>query len=363
MSEVHPNRFLIDASEFKRELEFEIARARKRVLIQVMTFECDEVGNWLIERVGKSKAQDKRLVVDAYSLVNINDGLALGSRYFSDRDFKSEVDSTRALLKKRHIDGIEIYVTNRMQWNFARYPFRNHKKLIVIDDVLYLGGLNFSEHNFLWHDFMVRIDDPKHVASVVADLDCTISGRNQSKKVSFHGSDIYFLNGNRSKSLYADLFNQIKSAKKSIKIISPYLSNPLLRELRDVNVPVDILTPQMNNKGIMTKMLLDTSKGRKWNIHLYQGRMSHIKAILIDEVALIFGSSNFDFVSYELEQEIVMACKEKEVIKEFIERVWNVDFENSQLLHSSIQKRYLGARIAIFVAETFVKFLGIFKKA
>ncbi len=362
MSEVHHNRFLIDASEFKRELEHEIARAQKRVLIQVMTFECDEAGNWLLDCVKQSPAQEKKLVVDGYSLVNINDGLALGSRYFFDSGFKAEVDATRQLLKKSHFEGIDIHVTNRMGWNAALYPFRNHKKLIVVDDSLYLGGLNFSDHNFFWHDFLVKISDPELVQSAVDDLASTISGRDQSKVVHFRNASLYFLNGRRSKPHYKSLFDLIKSAKSSIKIITPYLSNPLLNELRNVKVRVDILTPDLNNKGIMTKMLLGAAVGLEWNIHLYQKRMSHVKAILIDDDVLLLGSSNFDFVSYELEQEIVMVCREGEVIEEFLERVWRVDFANSRK-HSSPQKRYLGARIAIFAAETFIRFLGLFKKA
>lgn len=43
-------------------------------------------------------------------------------------------------------------------WN---YPPRNHKKIVVIDNTVYVGGLNFSDHNFSWHDMMVRFHSKK----------------------------------------------------------------------------------------------------------------------------------------------------------------------------------------------------------
>lgn len=361
MSHVQPNRFLIDAEEFKEELASRIALAKHRVFVQVMTFECDEVGNWLLGCMKKSPAKSKKLIVDAYSLVNVNDGLAFGSRYFSDRDFKQEVNETRRLLKAGKTEGIDVHLTNGMGWNPALYPFRNHKKMIIIDDTLYLGGLNFSEHNFEWHDFMVRFEDVDLVERATQDIESTIKGIDQSIRVSSKSSELYFVNGNKSQSQYREVFNLIKFAKKDIKILSPYVSNPLLRELAEVDVTVDIITPQANNKGIMTRLLLGVAANRNWNIHLYSKGMTHAKAILIDEEVLIVGSSNFDFVSYELEQEVIMVTKERELIAEFMQRVWNRDLSSCHL-YSNPERKFLGARMAIFVAETFIKFLGLFKK-
>ena len=39
---------------------------------------------------------------------------------------------------------------------------RNHKKIYVVDDRAYLGGINISDHNFAWRDFMVAHRGPRH---------------------------------------------------------------------------------------------------------------------------------------------------------------------------------------------------------
>ena len=57
---------------------------------------------------------------------------------------------------------------------------RNHKKLYVVDDHAYLGGINISDHNFAWRDFMVRVDDPAVVDALADDFACTEQGERQS---------------------------------------------------------------------------------------------------------------------------------------------------------------------------------------
>jgi cardiolipin synthase len=62
---------------------------------------------------------------------------------------------------------------------------------------------------------------------------------------------------------------------------------------------------------------------------MYQGRMAHLKAMLIDDEYLIVGSSNFDFLSSELMQEIVAVITHRQTIAEFRERVLDVDLKNT----------------------------------
>ena len=49
--------------------------------------------------------------------------------------------------------------------------------------------------------------------------------------------------------------------------------------------------------------------------------MSHMKAILVDDEKLIFGSSNYDLVSYYFEQEVVFMSEDKALIDEFRKKV------------------------------------------
>ena len=47
---------------------------------------------------------------------------------------------------------------------------RNHKKIFVIDDVGYIGGINISDHNFAWLDFNIAVTDRDTVEALVADF-------------------------------------------------------------------------------------------------------------------------------------------------------------------------------------------------
>lgn len=359
MTAPRANRLLIDAEEFKAEVEARINSAKDRVYVQAMTFEMDGAGKWLLEFLRKSNAKEKILSIDAYSLFNINDGWVFGKRYWTTPDYKKEVDETRHFLKSGGLEGIQVHITNRLGWRFHQFPARNHKKLLIVDEVAYVGGLNFSEHNFAWHDLMAIIDNPALVDDLSGDFKCTLKGINQSGKRVFDGEQLYYLDGRNSADVYEVLFEEIYQAKRSIQIISPYVSDPLLAKLigLEPEVKIQIITPSDNNKSIMKHYLMDKTRELPWEIYQYQPGMSHAKAILIDGEKLIIGSSNFDFVSYHLEQEVVWISSDKELIEEFKERVWQEDLQNSTSDFVR-NKKHNAARIIIFVLSGLMRFLG-----
>ena len=57
--------------------------------------------------------------------------------------------------------------------------------------------------------------------------------------------------------------------------------------------------------------------------------MSHLKAMLVDDEHLIAGSSNFDYFSYRIHQEILAVFTDPYVISEFRERVMIPDLANA----------------------------------
>jgi len=57
--------------------------------------------------------------------------------------------------------------------------------------------------------------------------------------------------------------------------------------------------------------------------------MTHLKGMLIDNQYLVAGSSNFDYLSYRLYQELVAIITDAEVLADFRERVMLVDLANS----------------------------------
>jgi len=89
------------------------------------------------------------------------------------------------------------------------------------------------------------------------------------------------------------------------------------------------------------------------DLRLYQRGMTHLKAMLIDDQYLIAGSSNFDYLSYRLYQEIVAIITDAETIADFRERVLLPDLANSLAVDcqaSEFSKRWLGLQTKVFDA-------------
>ncbi|MCP4460705.1 MAG: phosphatidylserine/phosphatidylglycerophosphate/cardiolipin synthase family protein [Cytophagales bacterium] len=354
---------LVDSSEFMEDLEERILEAKDRVLIQAMTFEADTAGMRLFDAMKVSKAKEKILCLDAYSLANINDGWAYGWRYLTNSDHRKEVNETRRILKTKEKFGIQAVVTNPLGILGIRYPYRNHKKVMTVDDVTYIGGINFSEHNFAWHDFMVKISDQEVVEAIVEDFRLTCSKKNQSFIYTANSTRLFFLDGNNSGKEYVELFGEILKAQKSVTVMSPYVSDPLLSKLLDLDehVEVNIVTPRHNNKSLMKNGLYDRLRDKKVNLYEYGGGMSHLKSILIDDSKLIFGSSNFDVVSYYLEQEVVVVSENADLIEDFKKIILEVDLEKSQKIDLATIKKNFRARVIMFLLKNIVAFLGVFR--
>jgi phosphatidylserine/phosphatidylglycerophosphate/cardiolipin synthase-like enzyme len=56
-------------------------------------------------------------------------------------------------------------------------------------------------------------------------------------------------------------------------------------------------------------------------MRLYRGRMTHMKALLIDDDVLVLGSANFDLWSYHFQGEYLAHVTDRAVIDDFRTRV------------------------------------------
>ena len=241
-----PHSLLVDSGEFYAAIAPAILAARRRVYIQVMTFELDTVGARLWQLLARSPAACKILCVDAFSRIKISDRPAFGWRYWTSPSFRAEARRTRRLLRPGVRDGVRIVITNPLGAGWHKYPHRNHKKMMIVDDAAFLGGINFSDHNFAWHDLMLRTTDPTLVSALAADFQITITGRSQNAIIPTPADTrLYLLNGRHSRPAYERLFAEITSARASVIVLSPYLTNPLLSRLRALppSVRVRIITP------------------------------------------------------------------------------------------------------------------------
>ncbi|MEM6681609.1 MAG: phosphatidylserine/phosphatidylglycerophosphate/cardiolipin synthase family protein [Pseudomonadota bacterium] len=361
---------LVGSERFWARLKQDIADARQSVRIQAMTFEADSVGLDVYDALAQSPAPAKHLCVDHFSNFVISDSFIHGPRRLFDRGFCREVQRTKQIFRDASKRGIDLTFTNPLGPLFYKYPHRNHKKLMLIDnDVAYIGGINFSEHNFEWHDMMLRIECPDVAGFLQSDFDQTVSGQNQSRKMCFGDMDLYCLNGAASHALYEDIFSVIRAATKSIQIVSPYITAPFLDVIGQqalAGVSVKIISPAANNKSLLKHYLQHQRAKYPFEILMYEGAMSHLKAILVDDDILMLGSTNFDFASYFLEQEYCAVIRHADTVAQFKTKVLN------DALAASVPYRpdgrhlsQLRSRVILGIAIQYCKFVSrrIYKAA
>ncbi|PYS68419.1 MAG: phosphatidylserine/phosphatidylglycerophosphate/cardiolipin synthase family protein, partial [Acidobacteria bacterium] len=78
-----------------------------------------------------------------------------------------------------------------------------------------------------------------------------------------------------------------------------------LREASRRGVDVKVVTPAANNWSYFANYARLESARSEIDLRLYQRGMTHLKALLIDDHYLVAGSSNFDYLSYRLYQEVL----------------------------------------------------------
>jgi cardiolipin synthase A/B len=307
---------------FMEQLRLVSADARELFYVQAMTFEGDTAGEQIVELMSASPARDKLLVVDGYSDVVVNDSLLHLPPGLFNKSLWDEHRNTQKLLKHAHSKGIRVAKTNPVGAFYHRYPFRNHKKSIVVDNWLFVGGINFSDHNFEWYDMMMRFDSALLSSLAAHDILSNAAGMKTSGVNRDGDTTLVYLNRHSEKE-YAEVFEWIRQAKHSITVYSPYISEPFLAVLKQVSnkVRISIMIPEHNNKGIFSHYLKKVAQQGWFQLYIIPKKMSHVKAILIDDRELIAGSSNFDFISYLFEEELLVKTSSGDIVREFLERI------------------------------------------
>jgi cardiolipin synthase A/B len=304
----------IGSAAFWRRAAEDISAARRRVLVQAMTFEGDQAGLAVAEAIGVSQAADRRVLVDDYTRHVINDTFLKTS---SDPAIHAEAAATWAMFERLRGAGAGVRVTNPLSGNWLRYPLRNHKKLILADDAAWIGGINFSDHNFAWHDMMLRIKDSAVADWLAEAFAADWAGRPRALRRGFGPElDLLSLDGVDNAAHFAPLLQLFREAGRSIEVISAYPTFPFVEAFAAASargVAVTIFTPRPSNKPIVRDYLLARTARSGIAVRLLP-EMTHVKAALIDGEVLVVGSSNFDFVSYRTSADHIAVIRDRALI-------------------------------------------------
>ena len=348
---------LVDFKEFWPRLCEDLRAAQRSVLVQTFAFEGDSVGKQLAEALLNSRARDKRVLADSFTRMVLSDRFRYWPSNFVDEKLKSEARETATMVSQLKAAGVHIRFTNPFGFSPRKILSRNHKKLIVIDEnSAYFGGINFSEHNAAWHDMMFRITERDAVAFLRRDFIDTWEGKEPLAVAKVDGLEILTADGRNNRDAFQRVIDLIDGAERAIFVESPYITFPFYERLRSATrrgVKVTMITPEQNNWRLFADYARLESARSEIDLRLFKGGMSHLKSMLIDDQYLIVGSSNFDYLSYRIHEELIAVITEPAAIADFRELVMLRDLANSRTVEctaSPASKQWLGLQMRLLDA-------------
>jgi cardiolipin synthase len=303
---VNSFRVVVGAAAFVTALRAEARACRESLDVQFSTFEGDDSGQDFAQVLLEcaDRGVEVRLTVDHYSDVVLSDFHPLLVHRLP--EMRQERVRTHALFDRLRDHSVGVRRT-APPGALGRYLlFRDHKKLVILDDrVAFVGGINVSDHNFGWHDLMVRIEGPL-VADLAADYRSSWDGDTVALADARPDGD-FVLNHNAAReSVLEELMRMIAGARETLVIESPYLlGDRLEREIvraAQRGVQVTLIVPDRANRGIVRLWRRRTlQRFQHPNIALLgyraTGGMLHAKFAIADGRRATFGSFNM----FELE--------------------------------------------------------------
>jgi cardiolipin synthase A/B len=322
-----PNRFrlLVGGDAFCRAVAEDLGAAPGRVCVQFSTFEGDRAGqafgDLLLARA--SAGGDVRMILDRYSEVIVSDTypVALHRR----RAVAEERRATRHLLERLAGVGVAIQQV-APPGRFRQYLlYRDHKKMVVLDDeIAYVGGINVSDHNFAWHDFMVRIEGPL-AADVGRDFMTTWAGSTAPLTEARPLGD-YVLNQCAGRPTILDeVIRLVGDARDHLVIESPYLCGDrieaALLDAASRGVRVLVIVPSRPNhlhNRVWSPTVRRRLTHRNITVRGFSGTdgMTHAKLLVVDDRIAVLGSLNYQEIEALTQKELNVFVREPSIVAE-----------------------------------------------
>jgi cardiolipin synthase A/B len=243
--------------------------------------------------------------------------------------------------------GVQFKKYHPLRWyNLARMNNRTHRKLLVVDGAVgFTGGvgiadlwLGHAQDELHWRDSHYRLEGPAVAQMQSAFMDNWMKSTGEV----LHGKD-YFPKTTTPGAALAQVFKSsasegsesvrlmyllsIASARRNVRIAAAYfvpddLSLQTLVTARKRGVVIEIVLPSKSD----TKVTEKASRAR-WGdllregvaIYEYQPTMYHCKVMIVDDVWVSVGSTNFDSRSFRLNDEANLNVFDQEFAQTQIE--------------------------------------------
>jgi len=220
---------------------------------------------------------------------------------------------------------------------FSHWFRRTHRKILIIDQrIAFLGGVNIEEKIRHWHDLQIKLEGRivKPILKSFAYTYKKVGGKKDNilkysrlplvRKIKSWVTDNF---SSTSKIYYLNNYYraQITSAKRSIKIVTPYLLPPrwLLACLDDAcrrGVKIDIIIPDDTDIKPLNKVnYVNTCRMASFGVNFFlMPFMNHAKVMLIDNQEGVIGSQNIDVLSFNLNMEAGVFFRQKDLVHDLV---------------------------------------------
>jgi cardiolipin synthase len=226
----------------------------------------------------------------------------------------------------------------------GRANLRNHRKMIICDDkTAIIGGMNLASEYMgpqtsmdRWQDLSLLVQGPvtDHITDIFRSdwkfaskttlahhstaRQALESGSNGVTQLVASGPDV------RNDSLRNAILTAIFRANRRIWVVTPYfVPDELLLEALCIashrNLDVSIIVPKKSNHrlaDLVREGYLTRVQEAGATMRLYEPRMLHAKAILVDDTLAIVGSANMDMRSLLLNYEIGLCIFDSDAIRQ-----------------------------------------------
>ena len=289
-----------------------ISRAKKTISFETFIYWAGEIG----QKFCKALCERSRAGVNVHVII---DWWGSGK---IDEEYLETMKST----------GIEIEKYHPMRWyNLNRMNNRTHRKLLIVDGkVGFIGGVGIADEwqgnaqsKDNWRDSHFQVEGPVVAQMQAAFNDNWINTRSKvllgkdyfpELKPMARGVLAQIIKSTRYSSENVRLMNllSISSAVKSIRLQAAYfvpdkLTIETLVDARNRGVNIEIIVPgpYMDQKTAQkaSRSLWGVLLDAGIKIYEYQPTMYHCKVLIVDDIWTSVGSTNFDDMSFRLNDE------------------------------------------------------------
>ncbi|MDR1776887.1 MAG: phospholipase D-like domain-containing protein [Desulfovibrio sp.] len=328
-----------------------IAKAEHCVYLTSYIFQSGDISEAFVERMNEAvnRGADVRMLLDG-----------IGSLYSLAKPWKKLAD---------HGARVELFLPPRLFPPNFGINLRNHRKILICDDIAYTGGMNISDKNSLGKYPTNGIQDVHFCCKgpIVLDLkrafllnwgfstgeydkidfpESSPAGKSYCRLVmDGPGSEIEMLN-----ELYCCV---ISAAKRAIRVMTPYFlpSHDIMASLRSAarrGVDVRIVLPERNNLPYMhwaTLRLLPALLKAGVRVWLQRPPFAHSKLLTIDGDYCQIGSANLDARSLHLNFELNMEIFDADVYNILAAHIDDAIHAGREITQEDIERQTLVAKL------------------